>query len=192
MQFLTCAAIAVSGGVALLLGLALIIFKGYHERAYIFLCLGAAGLIGGIAGIVGTGSKPRMIPGYGAIGFGMMGMVVGLNYLLDRYGADPSQSHGYMAIAISLIAILGGIIGALTAQPRGRTAFYSVITLGLSASAGIVALTVGTIYLIVLEHAHAYLLLATGAACLLGGVICGILAQNNTRISSLFKNLDQD
>ncbi len=49
-QLLTFATIAVSGGAALLLGLALIIFAQYHERAYIFLGLGAGGLIGRIEG----------------------------------------------------------------------------------------------------------------------------------------------
>lgn len=191
-QFLTCAALAVSGGAALLLGLALIILKHYHERAYVFLCLGAAGLIGGIAGIVGTGSKIRTILSYGAIGLGMMGMVIGFNYLLDRYGPEPSLSDGYIAITVSLVAILGGIIGALTAPPKGGlTAFYSVISLGLIASAGMVALIVGAVYLIVLQHEHAYFLLGIGVVCLLGGIICGIFAQNSTRIGSFFKNLDQ-
>lgn len=192
-QLFTSIAIAICGGAALLLGLALIILLTYHERAYVFLCLGAAGLIGGIAGIIGTGPKLRVIPSYGAIGFGMMGMVIGLNYLIDRYGPGPNQSDAALVIAVSLLAILGGIAGALTAQKKNNvTAFYSVITLGLIASTGIVALTVGAIYLIVLEHAHtAYLLLAMGAACLLGGVICGILAQSKTSISALFKNFDQ-
>src|SRR5258708_2060578 len=46
------AAIIVFGVEVLLLGLALIILAHYHERAYVFLGLGAAGVIGGIAGVI--------------------------------------------------------------------------------------------------------------------------------------------
>jgi len=182
-QSITFAVITIFGAAALLLGLILIIFAHYHERAYIFLGLGAAGFIGGLAGIVIAGSKIKVALGYGVIALGMMGMPVGLNYLANRYGSGPNYTHGVIVIALSIAAILGGIVGALIVQPKGGiAAVLSVITLGVIASSGIVALTVGTIYLVVLEHqGHAYSLLGAGAACLIVGVACGIFAQSKAR-----------
>jgi hypothetical protein len=184
-QSLTFATITVIGVAALLLGLVLIIFAHYHERAYVFLGLGAGGFIGGIAGIIGVGPKVKAALSCGMIALGMMGMIVGLNYLANRYGPSPSQSHGYIVIALSLVAMLGGIVGALIVQPEdGMAAFSSVIALGVLASIGIVALTVGTIYLVVLhDRGHASLLLGMGAVCLIGGIASGILAQSRARAS---------
>ena len=101
---------------------------------------------------------------YGVIGLGIMGMMV----------------------ALSIVAILAGIVGALSAQPKGgMAAFSSVIMLGVIASIGIVALTAGTIYLFVLQNQeHAYLLLGAGAVCLIGGITCGIFAQSRARATS--------
>ncbi len=184
-QSLTFASIAVFGVAALLVGLVLIIFAHYHERAYVFLGLGTGGFIGGIAGIVVVGSKIRVALSYAVIAIGMMGMIVGLNYLADRYGSDPNQTYGHIVIALSVVAILVGIVGALIAQPKGgMVAFSSVIMLGVIASLGIVALTAGTIYLVVLQsQGHAYLLLVTGAVCLIGGIACGIFAQSRLILS---------
>ncbi len=185
-QPLTFATITVFGGAALLLGLALIIFAHYHERAYIFLGLGAGGFIGGIAGIVGARSKIKVALSYGVIALGMMGMIVGLNYLADRYGSAANQTRGDIVIALSLVAMLGGIIVALIGQSKGSmAAFSSMIMLGVIASIGIVALTVGTIYLFVLHYqGHAYILLGMGTVCLSGGITCGIFAQSKARVTS--------
>lgn len=182
----TFAAIAVLGVAALLLGLGLIIYVNYHERAYIFLGLGAACFIGGIAGMIGKRSRARVALSYGVIAMSMMGIIVGLNYLTGKYGPGPNQRYGEIVIALSVIAILAGIGGALAAQPRiSFAAFSSVITLGLIASAGIGTLIVGIIYLVVLERgAHAYPLLGIGALCLTGGIVCAILAQSRTKITS--------
>ena len=178
-QHLTFATIILFGVAALLLGLALIIFRHYHERAYVFLGLGAGGFIGGIAGIVAAGSKVKAALSYGVIALGMMGIIVGLNYLADRYGSAPNQTRGDIVIALSIVAILAGIAVALSAQPKGGiAAFSSVIMLGVIASIGIVALIAGTIYLVVLQNqGHAYLLLGAGAVCFIGGIACGIFAQ---------------
>jgi predicted neutral ceramidase superfamily lipid hydrolase len=121
-QPLLYAVIAIFGAAALFLGLALIILAHYHERAYLFLGLGAAGFIGGIAGIVVAGSKAKVALGYGVIALGMMGLPVGLNYLVNRYGAAPNGVHGIIVIALSIIAILGGIVGVLIVQPKGGIA----------------------------------------------------------------------
>ena len=182
-QPITFAVITIIGVAALLLGLALIIYGHYHERAYIFLGLGAAGFIGGIAGIAVAGSKVKASLSYGVIALGMMGTIVGLNFLTNRYGPAPNYTHGAIVIASSIVAILVGIVGALMVQPKGGlAALSSVIMLGVIASSGIVALIVGTIYLIVLEHpGHAYTLLGAGAVCLIGGVASGIFAQRKAR-----------
>ncbi len=185
-QPVTLAALIVFGVAALLLGLVLIVFAHYHERAYVFLGLGAGGFIGGIAGIIGAGSRIKAVLSYGVIAMGMMGMIVGLNYLMSRYGPPPNQAHGNLVIALSMVAILAGIVGALIAQHKGGiAAFSSVIMLGMIASLGIVALIVGTVYLVVLQsQEHAYLLLGMGAVCLIAGITCGILAQNRVKAIS--------
>jgi hypothetical protein len=53
----TFAVITAVGAVALVLGLSLIIFAHYHERAYIFLILWAGGFMGGLAGMIGVGDQ---------------------------------------------------------------------------------------------------------------------------------------
>ena len=185
-QHLTFATITIFGLAALLLGLALIIFAHYHERAYVFLGLGAGGFIGGIAGIVAAGWRVKAALSYGVIGLGIMGMMVGLNYLAVLYSRVPHRTRGEIVIALSIVAILAGIVGALSAQPKGGVAaFSSLIMLGVIASIGIVVLTVGTIYLVVLQNqGHAYLLLGAGAVCLIGGITCGIFAQSRARATS--------
>ena len=184
-QSLLFAAITVFGVAALLLGLALIIFAHYHERAYVFLGLGAAGFIGGIVGMVWARSRVKAALSYGVIAIGMMGISVGLNYLTNIYGSAPNQAHGDIVIALSSVAILAGIVGALMVQPKGGiAAFSSVILLGVIASIGIVALIVGTIYLVVLQDQGAYPLLGAGAVCLIGGIACGIFTQSRARATS--------
>jgi hypothetical protein len=180
------AALAIFGVASLLVGLGLIIYVNYHERAYVFLGLGAACFIGGIAGMIEVGSRTRAALSYGVIAMGMMGIVVGLNYLTGKYGPGPNHVHGEIVIALSVIAILAGIGGALSMQPKGGfAAFSSVIALGLVASAGIGALIAGTIYLLVLERSgHAYPLLGLGAVCLIAGIAWGVYAQGRTRITT--------
>jgi hypothetical protein len=184
-QSLLFAYITVFGVAALLLGLALIIFAHYHERAYVFLGLGAAGFIGGIVGMVEARSRVKAALSYGMIAIGMMGISVGLNYLTNIYGSAPNQAHGKIVIALSIAAILAGIVGALMVQPKGGiAAFSSVILLGVIASIGIVALIVGTIYLVVLQDQGAYPLLGAGAVCLIGGIAFGIFAQSRARATA--------
>src|SRR6266567_2471884 len=115
-QVLPFAVVTVFGIAALLLGLALIIFAHYHERAYVFLGLGAAGFIGGIAGIVGVGSKVKAALSYGAIALGIMAMIVGVNYLVVlRYqGAYPLLGAGTVCLIV-------GIACGIFAQSRART-----------------------------------------------------------------------
>ena len=184
-QSLLFAAIIIFGVAALLLGLALIIFAHYHERAYVFLGLGAAGFIGGIVGMVWVRSKIKAALSYGVIAIGMMGISVGLNYLTNIYGSAPNQAHGDIVIALSIPAILAGIVGALMLQPKGGiAAFSSVILLGVIASIGLVALIAGTISLVVLQDPGAYPLLGAGAVCLIGGIACGIFTQSRARATS--------
>ncbi len=183
---MTFAVITVVGAAALLLGLALIIFAEYHERAYIFLVLGAGGFIGGIAGMIVVGQKARAAFSYGLIAMGIVGMVVGLNYLMGSYGPEPNLAHGYLVITVSTIAILAGIIGGVVVQSKtGFAGFSSVIMLGVIGSIGIAVLIVGTIFLVVLDYpGYAYFLLVIGAVCLIGGIVCGVFAQRRVRVIS--------
>ncbi len=173
------AVITVVGAAALVLGLSLIIYANYHERAYIFLDLGAGGLIGGIAGMIVVGQKTRAASGYGLIAMGMVGMVVGFNYMISEYGPEPNLAHGYLVISLSTIAILIGVIGELIAQSKnGFAGIWSVLVLGVIGSIGIAMFIVGMLYLAVLErHMHAYVLLVLGSVCLVGGIVGAIVAQ---------------
>jgi hypothetical protein len=178
--------ITVIGVVAILLGLALIIFVQYHERAYIFLGLGAGGVIGGIAGIIVVGQRTRAALGYGVIALGMVGILVGLNYLLGRYGPGPNQAHGHLVISLSIFTLLAGIVGALMVQPKaGIATVSSIFMLGVIGSIGIISLIAGTVYLAVLDYPkYAYLLLGIGVVCLFGGIVCAIYAQHRVKAKS--------
>ena len=175
-------AITVFGVLALLLGLVLIIFAHYHERAYIFLGVGAAAFIGGIAGIVEAGPKVKTALSYGGIALGIIGIIVGLNYLTNTYGPPASPLRGGLVVALGITIMLVGIVAALTVQPKGGIAAFScVIMLGVIASLGVGALLAGTVYLVVLQyHGHAYLMLGLGAVCLLAGIIWSIFAQGKS------------
>src|SRR2546421_9698612 len=93
----TFAAIAVLGVASLLLGLGLIIYVNYHERAYVFLGLGAACFIGGIARVIEIGSRARAAPSYRVVAVGIVGILVGLNYLAGEKWTRAHQRHGQKA-----------------------------------------------------------------------------------------------
>ena len=178
-EAITFAIVSSFGAASLVLGLALIISVHYHERAYIFLILGAGGFMGGLAGMIMGGQKVRAVVDFGLIAMGFVGMVVGLNYLISQYGPEPNLAHGYLVISLSTIAILIGVIGELIAQSKnGFAGIWSVLVLGVLGSIGIAMLIVGMVYLAVLErHMHAYVLLVLGAVCLVGGIVGTIVAQ---------------
>ena len=173
-------AITLVGIASLLLGLYLIIIVGYHERAYVFLGLGAGCVIGGIAGIIEKCAKFKVALSYGTIALGMMGLPIGINYLVDRYGPPPSPSHAAIVLSGSVVAILIGIFGAWTVQPRkGIATLSSMLTLGIIGSVGIVAVTVGAIYTYVLESPrHGDMLFGVGMVCVMIGIVGGVLSQN--------------
>ena len=175
-SFLTYAAITIIGVLSLLSGLYLIIVVGYHERAYVFLGMGTGCFIGGIAGMIEKSAKFRAALSYGMIALGMMGIVVGINYLVDSYG-PPNLSHAALVLSVSVVVILTGICGAWIVQRKGAK-LLSVLMLGIIASAGIVAVTVGVIYNYVLESPkHGYMLFGVGVVCVVIGIVGGVLAQ---------------
>ena len=180
---LTYVAVTLVGIVSLLFGLYLIIIVGYHERAYIFLGLGTGCFIGGVAGVLETRERFKTALSYGLIALGMMGIPVGINYVVDRYGPAPSPTHAALVLAASIAAILIGIFGAWIVQPgKGVATLSSVLTIGIIASIGIVALTVGIIYKYVLESpTHGYMLSGVGVVCLVIGIAGGVFSQSRTR-----------
>lgn len=179
-SFLTYAAITIVGVASLLLGLYLIIIVGYHERAYVFLGFGTGCFIGGIAGVIEKHAKFKVALSYGMIALGMMGIPVGINYLVDRYGPPPSLSHAVLVLSGSVVAMLIGIFGVWMVQRRrGITTLWSVLMLGIIASLGIVAMTVGVIYMYALESPrHGDMLVGVGVVCVVIGIVGRVLAQN--------------
>ena len=179
---LTYVAVTLVGIVSLLFGLYLIIIVGYHERAYIFLGLGTGCFIGGVAGVLETRERFKTALSYGLIALGMMGIAVGINYLFGRYGPPPSLSHAALVLGGSIVAILVGIVGAWIVQPqRDMAALSRVLMLGIIASVGIVAVTVGAIYTYVLDSPkHGYMLVGVGVICVVIGIVGGVLSQSKT------------
>ena len=178
-EVIAFAVITAIGAAALAFGLTLIIFAHYHERAYMFLILGAGGFMGGLAGMIVVGQKVRAAFDYGLIAIGIVGMVVGLNYLIGEYGPKPNLAHGYLVITLSISAILVGLIVELVMLPKtGFAGFSNVIMVGVIGSIGLAALIVGTVFLAVLDYpGNGYILLALGAVCLMGGIVWVIFVQ---------------
>lgn len=173
------AAMTILGAAAIGLGLALIVFAHYHERAYIFLILGAGGFMGGVAGMIVVGRSARAALDYALIAMGIVGMVVGLNYLIGEYGPGPAPDHGYLVIAVSVLAILVGLIRELVVlRKSGSAARTSVCIAGVVGSIGLAVGIVGTILLAVLDApGYGLFLLASGVVCLIGGIAWMILGE---------------
>lgn len=180
-QIITFSIITAFGVLALLFGIFLIIYMQYHERAYGFLGLGAACFIGGCAGITAASAKIKAALSYGVIALGIIGVLVGINYLTYLH-SSTYQDRGQLVIALSIVVIAGGVIGALLSQPRGFAAISSIIMLGVIASIGVAALIVGAVFLLLLNYpSYAYPLLVAGALCLVAGLACGIFAQSKLK-----------
>ena len=174
------------GIVSLLLGLFLIIVVNYHERAYIFLGLGVGCIIGGITGLIQIRKKFKAGLSYGLIALGTMGIVVGLNYLVDRYGSSPNFAHAVLVLSISAATIIVGIFGAWTVQSKaGIITFLRVLLSGIVASIGIVAVTVSIIYKYALNSStHAYMLFGVGVICLVIGIVGEVFSRNRAMMSA--------
>jgi hypothetical protein len=172
------------GATVLAFGLALITFAHVHERAYIFLIVGAGGFMGGFAGITVGGQSARVAFDYGLIAMAMVGVVIGLNYLTGEYGPGPNLTYGYLAITVSVLALLVGLIGEMVVlRKAGSAARTSVFVAGVATSIGLAVCLVGTMLLAAHDApAYGYFLLATGAVCLIGGGCLDDLCPEEARI----------
>lgn len=169
--------ILVLGVLILTFGIYLLIYLHYHERAYIFLGSGAACLIGGIAGVISAHAKVKMAIFYGIMAFSIIGLTVGVNYLTYHFIQD--QERGYAVLAAGTFLLIVGIVGGIVGQPGVRlAAFYSTLELGVIASGGIAILLIGSHLLTIHRYRQdAYVALAIGIICLLGGIISAALTQ---------------
>jgi hypothetical protein len=172
----------VLGALILTFGMYLLIFKQYHERAYVFLGTGAACLIGGIAGVISVYAKVKMAIFYGIMAFSVIGLAVGVNYLTYRFIGD--QQRGYAVLAVGTCFLIVGIVGGIVGQPHARlAAFFSTLALGVIASGGIAILLIGSHLLTIHRYRQdAYIALATGIICLVGGIIIATLTQNKAAV----------
>lgn len=173
------------GVILLAVGVYLVIFMRYHERAYTPMAFGEACFIGSIAGMIMPLPKIKAAFFYGLMALGIVGLLIGVNYLTYPF----YQQRAYLVLGISILCIAGGIIGAIAIYPQVRMrAWVSVLTLGILASAGIVALIVGIDHLLSMQnHQNTYTLLGTGVVCLLGGIASAIFAQTRSHFILLEK-----
>jgi hypothetical protein len=167
-----------SGLLLLAVGVYLVIFMRYHERAYTPMALGGAGFIGSIAGMIMPSPKVKAAFFYGIMALGIVGLLIGFNYLTYSF----YQNRAYLVLGISILCILSGMVGVIAIYPRARMrACLSLLSLGILASAGIVALIVGVDHLLSRQnHQNTYMLLALGVVSLLGGIGLAILLQAQT------------
>lgn len=179
------AVLTAAGATAVMFGLSLIIFAHYHERAYVFLILGAGGFMGGIAGMVVVRQKARAAFDYGLTAMGIVGLVIGLNYLTGEYGPEPNLVRGYLVLTLGMSAVLLGLALEMLMLPGiGFVGFSSVFIVGVIGSIGLAALIVGTVCLALLDYpARGYFLLATGSVCLVGGIAWMICVQRKASTS---------
>ncbi len=180
----------VVGAIILAFGVFLLIFVHYHERAYIFLGTGAAGLIGGIAGLITLQAKVKTAIFYAMIAISIIGMTVGINYLTYRF--IQYQERGYAVILIGALFLIAGVAGVIVAQPRAKlAAFYSALELGIIASIGIAILLIGSHLLTVQQyHKDGYVVIAIGIACFIGGIIGATLTQNRSVSAIVTKRVE--
>ena len=169
--------ILVLGALVLTFGTYLLIFMHYHERAYVFLATGAACLIGGIAGVISAHAKVKMAIFYGIMAFSIIGLAVGVNYLTYHFIQD--QERGYAVLAVGTLFLIVGIVGGIVGQPGARSAaFFSTLALGVIASGGIALLLIGSHLLTIHRYRlDAYMILAIGIICLIGGIASATMTQ---------------
>ncbi len=167
----------VLGVLVLTFGTYLLIFMHYHERAYVFLGTGAACLIGGIAGVISAHAKVKMAIFYGIMAFSVIGLTVGLNYL--TYHLIQDQERGYAVLAGGTFLLIVGIVGGITGQPGARlAAFFSTLALGVIASGGIAFMLIGShLWTLDKYRQDAYIALAIGIICLIGGIASAAMTQ---------------
>jgi uncharacterized membrane protein HdeD (DUF308 family) len=165
------------GLLLLAIGVYLVIFMRYHERAYTPMALGGAFFISGIAGLIMPPPKAKAAFFYGMLALGIVGLLIGVNYLTFPF----YHERGYLVLVISVLCIAGGMVGAVAVYPQDRwRASLSVLTLGMLASTGIVILILGADRLLAIDFQqtqNAYAFLTAGAACLLGGILGAIGTQ---------------
>ncbi len=131
----------------------------HHERLHVLLLTGVLCLLGGVVGTIVTHYRTQAVP-YGVLVCGIASLGTGIYFLnILNY-----HERAVLALGAGIISIIGGLAGIIVA--RSRLAALSGV-----AGLGIVALGVGIYFLTVLEHQSvAYLVLGTGALCLLGGL----------------------
>lgn len=176
----------VLGMFTLVVGSYLLTYMAYHERAYVTLSIGAACFIGSLAGLIVKPSRVKMALCYSVIAVGMLAFLIGSNYLTYPW-SHIYRERAYIVLGIGTLCLLGGIGGAFALQPKAKkVTCYSILALGIVASLGIIGLIVGVDQLILLESPkYAPVLLGSGSACLLGGIVSTIMLQRRMHHSVL-------
>jgi hypothetical protein len=169
------------GVLVLLIGLYLLTYMNYHERAYTTLGLGVVSFIGSLAGLIARSSRIKTALCYGAIALGMFAFPIAGKYL--TYPFASYHQRAYIIMGIGVLFLLGGIGGAFTLHPKAiMVTCYSVLALGVVTSLGIISLIIGIDQLVVFEASiKAFVLLGVGGICLLCGIPAAIIVQRRNR-----------
>ncbi len=169
------------GVLVLLIGMYLLTYMNYHERAYTTLGIGVVSFIGSLAGLIARSSRVKTALCYGVIALGMVAFPVAGKYL--TYPWASYHQRAYLIMGLGVLCLLGGIGGAITLHPKAiMITCYSILALGVVTSLGIISLIIGIDQLLVFEASKkASVLLGAGSICLLGGIIGSIILQQRNR-----------
>ncbi len=148
---------------------------GEHKRAYVLLGTGVVCLLGSSVGTLIARSKARGIMLSLVLVLGVIALAVGLYFLtvLDYH------ERAYTPLGIGTVFLLGCAVGAIVARLKAHpAAFLTLMVLGL------VALGVSVYFLTILGyHERAYVGLATGTVCLVGGIVGTLVARFKAQVT---------
>ncbi|MEO9058809.1 MAG: hypothetical protein ACR2H5_12445 [Ktedonobacteraceae bacterium] len=168
------------GVLVLLIGMYLLTYMNYHERAYTTLGLGVVSFIGGLAGLIVSSPRVKTALCYAVIALGMVAFPVAGKYL--TYPWASYHERAYLIMGIGVLCLLGGIAAAITLHPKAiKITCYSILALGIVTSLGVISLIIGIDQLLVFEATKkASVLLGAGGICLLSGIAAAIIVQRRS------------
>jgi hypothetical protein len=143
---------------------------GEQKRAYVLLGTGLVCLFGSGVGTFVARSKAQGTVLSLVLVLGIIALAVGL-YFLTVLGY---HERAYTPLGIGTVCLFGGTVGAIVARLKAHPAAFIMLMVP-----GLVALGVSAYFLTTSGyHERAYIGLAMGTMCLLGGIVGTIVARS--------------